>query len=427
MKSVVDKGKTLLVDGPASVSLVSGKANVLGATIQINEKVVVRQGKRLPLWVTKKASFDVLLGEGAAINEFEEGTVPSSWEDAAKQLLCLDKPVTVLVLGDKDSGKTSFCTFLANEAVLNKLKTAVIDADLGQSDVGPPSTVGYTFVGEPVKDLFDIEAKDAVFVGSTSANRAMGRVVDGVVQLKKEALEADMDFIVVNTDGWVEGKEAIEYKKRLVSKVGAGAVVGLQRENELSPVLDVLDGVNVFVAESPRLIQPRSRENRKLLRELGYKKYLKEAKTRSLTFSWLKIEDALLGVGAPLHHKRLATLMNLLRTGFIYSEETADAILVVLSKNRSVTEEQIENAEEVLGKRVKVVRDGDEEGLLVALKDESDKFLGIGILHDVDYKRSLLKLYTPVSEQVHGLCFGQIKLDKNCKEVGLSTVYSSSL
>lgn len=54
MKHVVEKGKTLLVDGPASVSLLSGKISVLGAPLQISEKLVVREGKRLPLWVKKK-------------------------------------------------------------------------------------------------------------------------------------------------------------------------------------------------------------------------------------------------------------------------------------------------------------------------------------------------------------------------------------
>ena len=63
----------------------------------------------------------------------------------------------------------------------------------------------------------------------------------------------------------------------------------------------------------------------------------------------------------------------------------------------------------------------------MGLEDEEDKFLGIGILDGVDYKRKSLKIFTPVSEKVSTLCFGQIKLDKNCREIGLSTVYSSYL
>ncbi len=427
MKHVFKKGKTLLVDGPASVSLLSGKISVLGAPLRISEKLVVREGKRLPLWVKKRVTLELMLGEGASINEVDEGTVPSSWDNAAKEILSLNKPVTVMVIGGMDSGKTSFCTFLANEAVMKKWRTSVIDADLGQSDVGPPSTVGFNFVTEPVKDLFEIDAQDAVFVGSTSPSGAINKVIEGLARLKDRVMEAGVDFLVINTDGWVEGEEAAAYKVRLAKKVGPSAVVGMQRGNELTTILNALHGIKVFVIDSPQLIQPRSREKRKLLRELSYKKYLKRAKMHSLSLNWIKIKDSLFGAGGPLSHKRLETLTNLLGMRPIYSEETVTAIFVVLSKSKAVTEEQIKDVEEYFGKRVKVIREGDEEGLLVGLKDEEDNFLGIGILHGVDYKRRVLKVYTPVSEKVSILCFGQIKLDKNCREIGLSTVYSNYL
>jgi polynucleotide 5'-hydroxyl-kinase GRC3/NOL9 len=427
MKRTVDKGKILLVDGPASVSLRSGKLSVLGAPLKVREKLVVREGKRLPLWVKKRVTVELMLGEGASVNEVDEGTVLSSWEDAAKKILSLNKPVTVMVVGGMDSGKTSFCTFLVNEAVMNKLRTSLIDADLGQSDVGPPSTVGFNYVTEPVKDLFDIDAQDAVFVGSTSPSGAINKVIEGLTQLKDRVMEAGADFLVINTDGWVEGEEAAAYKARLAEKVGPNAVVGMQRSNELTPILDSLHSVKVFVIDSPQLIQSRSRDKRKLLRELSYKKYLKGAKTQSFSLSWIKVEDSIFGVGGPLPRKRLETLVNLLGTTPVYAEETVAAIFVVLRKSKQGTEEQIKAVKEYFGKSVKVIREGDEEGLLVGLKNEEDKFLGIGILDGVDYKRRTLKVYTPVSEKVSTLCFGQIKLDKNCREIGLSTVYSSYL
>jgi polynucleotide 5'-hydroxyl-kinase GRC3/NOL9 len=427
MKHVINEGKTLLVDGPASVSILSGKVSVLGAPLQISEKLVVREGKRLPLCVKKRATLELMLGEGASINEVDAGTVPSSWDEAAKEILSLDKPLTVIVIGGMDSGKTSFCTFLVNEAVMKKWRTSVIDADLGQSDVGPPSTVGFNFVTEPVKDLFEIDAQDAVFVGSTSPSGAINKVIEGLTQLKDKVIEAGVDFLVINTDGWVEGEEAGAYKVRLAEKVGSSVVVGMQRGNELTPILDALDGVKVLVIDSPQLIQPRNREKRKVLRELSYKKYLKGAKMQSFSLSWIKVIDSLLGAGGPLHHRRLETLTNLLGKRPIYSEETVATILVVLKKSETVTEEQIKDAEEHFGKRVKVIREGDEEGLLVGLKDEEDIFLGIGILHEVDYKRKTLKIYTPVNEKVSMLYFGQIKLNKNFREIGLSTVYSKEL
>ncbi len=215
MKHIVKKGKTLLVDGPASVSLLSGRISVLGAPFRIGDKIIVRDGKRVPFGVRKKATFDLMLGEGASFKEIDGGTVPPSWENTAKEVLSLKKPVTVMVMGGVDSGKTSFCTFLANEALRKKWKTGVIDADLGQSDVGPPSTIGFNFVSEPVKDLFEIKAENACFVGLTSPSGAVNKVIKGITELKNGIMEADADFLIVNTDGWVEGEDAAKYKIEL--------------------------------------------------------------------------------------------------------------------------------------------------------------------------------------------------------------------
>jgi polynucleotide 5'-hydroxyl-kinase GRC3/NOL9 len=424
MNVELDQGKTLLVDGPASVKLLSGSMTVLGAPLLVETVLVVRQGKRLPLWTETASSLEVSVGEGACVNEVDENTIPSSWNVATNQLLALNKPAVVMVLGGVDSGKTSFCTFLVNAAVKQNLKTGIIDADLGQSDVGPPSTVGFNFVSEPVKDLFELHAKDAVFVGSTSPSGALNKLAHGLSSLKDRLLVAGADFIVVNTDGWISGTEAVEYKFELIERVNPTAIAGLQQENELAPIFQALPNQNFLVINSPKLVHPRNRENRRLLRELSYKKYMKAAKTRSFSFKWIKLEDSLLGSGGPLHRNRLAMLSNLLGTRLVYCAEGVDAVFVVLRRNQEVTESRINSASEYLGKPVKVIWEGDEEGLLVGLKDENGSFLGIGVLHSTDYKRKTLKVYTPVTQKPSSMIFGQIKLNKNFKEVGLNTVYS---
>ncbi len=204
-------------------------------------------------------------------------------------------------------------------------------------------------------------------------------------------------------------------------------VVGIRQEDELIPILTVLKEANFLSIDSPRLVQRRNREKRKILRELSYKKYLKQAKVQSFVLDWVKVEDSLLGAGSPLAPGRMEKIRNLLGARPIYSEETLTTIFIVLRKNRSVSEEQIKEIEESFGKRAKVIREGEEEGLLVGLQDELGKFLGIGILCGVDYKRRVMKVYTPVNENVSTIRFGQIKLDENGREIGLSTVYSNYL
>jgi len=425
MKRIVEDGKTLLVDGPASVSLLSGKVSILGAALKIEEKIVIREGKRIPFGVSKKATFDLMLGEGASVEEIDGDTVPPSWEKASRETLSLRKPVTVMVMGGVDSGKTSFCTYLANEALRKIFKTGIIDADLGQSDVGPPSTIGFNRITAPVRDLFEIKAENAYFVGLTSPSGAVDKVIEGLTELKNRVLETGVDFLVINTDGWVEGEDAAKYKIRLTEGVSPNVVVGIRRGDELTPILTALKETKILAIDSPQVVHRRNREKRKILRELSYKKYLKQAKVQSFALNWIKVEGAPIGTGKPLTSEQMKEIRNLLGTTPFYSEETPATVFIVLRKNQSVNEDQIERIKESLGKKVKVIKEGEEEGLLAGLHDGQGKFLGIGILCGVDYKRRVMKIYTPISEDVSTIRFGQIKLDENGREIGLSTVYAN--
>jgi len=128
MNQTIEQGKTLLVDGPASVNFISGYVEVLGAPLKLGEKIVIRDAKRMPFEVKKKAEFSIKLGEGAGMEEIEGSTIPQSWRDAAEKLLTFEKsPFTVMILGKVDAGKSGFCMFLANMALRNKLKVAIVD------------------------------------------------------------------------------------------------------------------------------------------------------------------------------------------------------------------------------------------------------------------------------------------------------------
>lgn len=425
MKHVAKEGKTLLVDGPASFGLLKGKVEVLGAAIRVGERIIVREGKRVPIEVNKKTVFDLTLGGNALLDEVDGSTTPSSWERAARKVISNGKPVAVMVMGGIDSGKTSFCVYLANWALKKKRKVAVIDADLGQSDIGPPSTIGFSRVTAPIMDLFEMEAGNACFVGVTSPSGAVERVLEGITALKTEVLETGVDFLIINTDGWIGGEDAVNYKVQLVEGVAPDIVVGIQQEKELTPILTKLKGTMVFEVDSPPAIRRKSREKRKILRELSYKKHLRGARVHSFLLKWVNLEGALLGNGRPLTAERAEKIRRALEESPFHCEETPTAVLIVLRGDKWVDEEQIKKIEGALGKKARVMKKGEEEGLLAALQDAKGNFLGVGILSGIDYKRGAIKLYTPVSKDVATICVGQIKLDKNGREIGLSQVFRS--
>jgi len=360
MNRTVESGKTLLVDGPASVLVVSGKVEVFGFSVKDAGRIVIREGKRLPFAVLEAANFDISLGENASIEEVDGSTIPQSWIESFGVFKAFQKkPVTAMVLGKVDSGKTSFCTYLINRLIGEEQKVAILDGDLGQSDIGPPCTVAYAFVTKPVTDLFRLRAENALFVGVTSPSEAVDKTIKGIALMKAEILGKAADFVVVNTDGWVEGEEAVKYKSRLAEELNPDVIFCIGQEDELAPLLVALEKFRKIAVDSPLAVRQRSREKRRNLRELGYIKYLTDAKVKSLPLRLLIIE----------------------------------------------------------GQGVTPIRRGEEEGLLLGLYDSQRKFLGIGILRGVDYVRKTLKFLTSISEKPSSITLGRVRLDKNFKEI----------
>ncbi|MGH7279683.1 MAG: Clp1/GlmU family protein, partial [Candidatus Rokuibacteriota bacterium] len=55
-----------------------------------------------------------------------------------------------LVVGESEAGKTSLVAALGNALIARGLSVAVVDADVGQSEIGPPATVGLGRVTRPM-------------------------------------------------------------------------------------------------------------------------------------------------------------------------------------------------------------------------------------------------------------------------------------
>ncbi len=419
MNQIVEKGKTLLVDGPASVTVASGRTEVFGFKVGNASRIIIREGKRLPFAVEETATFNISLGEGASVEEDKGNTIPPSWAESYEELSSIQgKPITALVLGTVDSGKSSFCTYLINRLLREKKKVAILDGDLGQSDIGPPCTVSYTSVTRPVTDLFNLETKNVFFAGVTSPSTIISRMIEGLTTLKKDILASNPDFLIINTDGWVEDEDAIYYKIKLVEELNPDMIFCIQQKDELAPLLGALEKFKKVVIDSPPAIGQRSKERRKNLRELGYIKYLRNSKVQSLPLSWLKVEKSdVFGLNGGQPNPRAATkIYALLGMKPLHYVELKDRVSVIIGKTRWIGAENLKKTEEFTKKKVAIIRKGEEEGILLGLYDAKRKFKGIGVLQEIDYLRKTLKILTPVSKDIAIVVMGKLKLDRNLKE-----------
>jgi polynucleotide 5'-kinase involved in rRNA processing len=140
---------------------------------------------------------------------------------------------------------------------------------------------------------------------------------------------------------------------------------------------------------------------------------------QSLPLSWLKIEEnELIGLSKTRKNiKQARKIYELLGMKPLHFAGLQDRICIVIGKRRWISAGNIKKVEEFTKKKVMVIREGEEEGLLMGLHDAERKFLGIGVLHEIDYMRKIIKILTPVSEKISIVTTGRVKLDKNLKEI----------
>lgn len=364
MNKTLEKGKTLLVDGPAAVTILSGKAEIFSYPAVNPDKLIVREGKRLPFTAQKLTQLRISIGPKTAVKEVNATTIPVSWVKVTNVVKRINKrPAIIMVIGGVDSGKTSFCTYLTNRLINQNLKVTILDEDLGQSDIGPPGTVAYSHIVKPITDMFNLKEQNAIFVGTTSPSEAVNETIKAATTLKAEILRyGETDCVIVNTDGWITDKDAAQFKACLATALRIDAVLCLQNRNEIHSLCDIIKEVlpNCIqeVAESPFAVSQRNQEKRRSLRELSYAKYLENAKVRNFSIYSIEIK----GNKAPIYNKRA-------------------------------------------------------ENLIVGIYDAQGRFLGIGIIHKVDYIRRSIKIFTPVTEKPACIVVGKVRLNKDLHEI----------
>lgn len=420
MKREFKAGALYKVEGPAFIQVLEGEIEVLGKRLRPRERLIVPKAKVSSFKVIRRSTLIVRLGEGARLEEVEQPLTPPEWEEATKRIVNGVKPAKVVVLGDVDSGKTTFTMYLANQAVSAGLKTFVIDKDLGQSDIGAPTTIGLGIVEHPVTSLSQVPMKDGYFVGITSPSGMIHRVLVGTRLLVEKALEEGADLVIINTSGWVFGRGARELKWGLILSILPEYVIALQRRGEIEHLIRPLKGftdLEVIRLPSPVGIRERSREERRMLREASYKRHLANAKIRSFSVNQVGLMYSIYGTGIPLPKNKLLELEHILNEKVIYCENAPDGVLVVVEKIPKEVDKVIKELRNTFDKDVLLVSEGYENGILVGLLSKNGKFLGIGIVKEILYDEGIIRVLTNVEGEVGVIQFGQLKIDENGREI----------
>jgi polynucleotide 5'-hydroxyl-kinase GRC3/NOL9 len=409
-----EAGECLLIGGPAQLKILEGRVEALGVKLSRGERVVVRVFRAIPIRVIEKSLLEVEHGVNGFVERVDE-PYPAEWIKVVDKVS--EVKGTVLVIGAVDVGKSTLCTLIANSLLSNGLKVGIIEGDVGQAEVGPPTTVSLAIPKTPSPDLFRQNPIASEFIGSTSPMGFEGEIIEAICKLKSEAESLNVDLVVVNTDGWVDDEKAVEYKVKLAEALKPSLIVVLCRDEELEELRKRLqEKFNVLRAPQLAKARKRSREARKELRELSYQKNLRGATIRSIPISWVKILNHDLGTGMILGDDRFKKLNEQLNGGLVYGEETPNGLLLVLNE-RIVSKDSIKKIFENQSRSVNVIWLGSERGLITGLYDKEGRFIGIGVIEEIDYKRRVLKIHTPCQQTISMIKLGCVKLVESWKEV----------
>src|SRR5437867_9995207 len=157
-----------------------------------------------------------------------------------------------LILGTSDTGKTSLAARLAGALAARGDRVAVVDADVGQSEIGPPTTVGLGRVTGELARLADAEVLALEFVGDTSPVRYIRETAEATGRLVRRALSAGFERVLVDTGGLVEGPLGLALKRAKIRAVDPDLVFVLQRRDESEPIARALESGG----GRPRVVRP---------------------------------------------------------------------------------------------------------------------------------------------------------------------------
>jgi len=395
--------ETLLIEGPASLRILSGEGTVFGAIIEEGDEILVRKGKRLPLTpCSNRLNYEAKVGGN--LMRIEGDAIPMSWKAAADAMASAKG--RAVVLGGVDTGKTGFCTYLVNRAVLSSASVGYVDGDIGQPETGPPTTITAIMANEQSYLLERFRASSMYFVGHTSPTFCQERVVDSIERCVHDLEGKGAGLVVVNTDGWIK-EGGLRHKAALMERLRADTIVSLLLPGEELILSGEMAEPRRFVRISrPDNVKSRSQDERRENREHGYRTYFRDARRRRIGIDGVRLVNSPLRyVGKP-ERAELDKLSGETGLRVVYYED-APKVLVAI-------EPGVERGH--LG-GFDVLRFGWERGVIVGLMGGKGA-LGLGIVLDIDYGGRTMELLCPaeITQMPDAIEFGNIRLGEDFRE-----------
>ena len=345
----------------------------------------------------------------------------AEWETTLGAVL--ESGSSALVIGGTDVGKTTFTRLVVNRAVSAGNRVAVIDADPGQSEIGPPGCAGLAFIDSPIASLSHLAPAALAFIGSVSP---AGHLPEHITAVRRLADMAGDRFLVTDTSGYLHGPGARRLVQLEFELLAPVHVIALQRGDELQGILAPIrkrSSCQVHTPSVPSVIGRKPPSLRSRRREVRFAAYFQDVETASFAFRDVAFVGTWLGGGTAV----AAHILRFLNETFgpharVFYAETAGKHLGLMT-NSPIAPNSPEMGmvlHQCGAREVTVTVAPRLKHLLVGLEASNGKLLGLGLIVSLDFRRELIGVLTPVRSPDAAciLRFGIQKVEPNGRDAG---------
>lgn len=306
-----------------------------------------------------------------------ERPLPQRWMQVCEALR--NDPGIAMVIGGSDSGKTTWVKAAARQLVqAGTLPVAIVDADIGQSTIGPPATIGLAALKEeatPEPRIDSLPCLGLFFVGSVSPPGHLLQILVGTKRLVDTAIQSGAGTVLVDTTGLIDQGPGFQLKLRKIELLAPRHLIAIQRGRELERLLAVVagrPGLKIHRLEVSPSARARAPAERARYRSAKFAAYFAGAHSLALAAQQLII---LAPPGGRLGAK-IGAASPLLQPHMLKREDLV--------------------------------------GLVIGLHDSANETIGLGICEDVSRDNRHIHIRTPVAATaaIRILQMGNVYLDE---------------
>lgn len=220
----------------------------------------------------------------------EEIYLPPEWINLARKLS--SEGGIIVVLGAPDSGKSTLCRYLVS-FLSQRRRVALVDGDIGQSTIGPPTTVGVALFNSPPSDFHKVSPLFMRFVGSISPSGHLLQMVVACKKMVERAQESRAEFVIVDTTGMVFGEGARLLKSSKIELLAPRYIIALEKEKEIEHLLKPYlhrEGISIFRLPPPPQTRMRSWEERRSYRQRKFQEYFAPSQSVELSLEEMALD-----------------------------------------------------------------------------------------------------------------------------------------